>query len=200
MDNVISHVTNSCAECTTLRSIPRELHEQSSSELPLTPGTAFAADVVRRHTQCIFVLHDTLSSYTFAILINDETKETLLEAVITSFYSLCPTPQIPVAIRVDNVPGLQALRDSIVLHQHHITLDYGRVHNPNKNPVADKAIIELHNDILRNLPDGGQLSPTSLANVVSQLNSRLRLSGLSAWEIFHQWDQFSGLERRGSKT
>ena len=191
-DDVISHVSNTCTECRALQSIPKELYNQSSSQLPSTPGVEFAADVVRRSKQIIFVLRDTLSSYTVASLYPDENQDTMLKAVIASVSQLRSTPQTNTVIRVDNAPGLHALRNSPILQQHHITLDYGRVKNPNKNPVAEKAIAELHKEIVRQLPDGGPLSPISLANVVSQLNSRLRISGLSAWEIFHQRDQFSG--------
>lgn len=191
-DDVISHVSNTCTECRALQSVPKELHQQSSSQLPATPGTDFAADVVRRAKQIIFVLRDTLSSYTIATLYTDENQDTMLEALITSVSLLRPTPQTAAIVRVDNAPGLYALRDNLVLQQHQITLDYGRVKNPNKNPVAEKAINELHKEIVRQMPDGGPMSSISLANVVSQLNSRLRMPGLSAWEIFHQRDQFSG--------
>ena len=83
-DDSISHVTNSCAECRALQSIPRELHNQSSSELPSTPGSEFAADVVRRSKQVIFVLRDTLSSYTVASICPNENQETMLEAHLIS--------------------------------------------------------------------------------------------------------------------
>ena len=116
----------------------------------------------------------------------------MLEAVISSVSLLRPTPQTTTTVRVDNAPGLYALRNNPVLQQHSIILDFGRIKNPNKNPVADKAIAELHREIVRQLPDGGPLSNITLANVVSQLNSRLRMSGLSAWEVYHKRDQFSG--------
>ena len=71
-------------------------------------------------------------------------------------------------------------------------MEFGRTHNPTKNPVAEKAISEMHAEIVRYLPNGGQLSPSMLAAITSQLNSRLRHHGLSAWEVLHQRDQFSG--------
>ena len=103
-----------------------------------------------------------------------------------------PAPQTRVTIRIDTAPGLQALRDCKILHNCNTTLDPGRIHNPKKNPVADKAISEFLKEVVRLYPDGGKLTKSALANIVSQVDSRIRQSGLSAWEISHQRDQFSG--------
>ena len=191
-DETINHVTSTCSQCLSLTSVPKELYEQSTSSLPPTPGTDFAADVIRRKEQHIFLMRDTLSSYTYASFISNENKSSLLESIITSVSFLRPTPETGVTIRIDNAPGLQALHNSKVLHDYHITLVLGRIHNPNKNPVAEKAISEFHKEVIRLYPDGGQLTKSALATIISQLNSRIRQSGLSAWEIFHQRDQFSG--------
>ena len=132
-----------------------------------------------------FVLRDTLSSHTVARIYPNENQDTMLEALIESVTVLRATPQTPTVVRVDNAPGLFALRNNPTLQQYNISLDYGRIKNPNKNPVADKAIVELHKEIVRQAPDGGPISSITLSNAVSQLNSRLRMSGLSSWEIFH---------------
>ena len=191
-DEIINRVTSTCSQCLSLMSVPNELHEQSTSSLPSTPVTDFAADVIRRKEQYIFLMRDTLSSYTHASFILNENKSSLLESIITSVSLMRPTPKTRVTIRIDNAPGLKALHDSKILHDCNITLVPGRIHNPNKNPVADQAISEFHKEVVRLYPDGGQLTKSALANIVSQLNSRTRQSGLSALEIFHQRDQFSG--------
>ena len=70
-------------------------------------------------------------------------------------------------------------------------LDFRRVHNKNKNPV-DKGIRELNSEILRLLPEGGPIPPSTLALGTSQFNARIRNRGLSAWEILFQRDQYTG--------
>ena len=59
-----------------------------------------------------------------------------------------------------------------------MTLDIGRVKNVNKNPVAEKAITELEEEILRHTPNGGPISTLTLVVATSRLNSRLRSNGL----------------------
>ena len=105
---------------------------------------------------------------------------------------LRPNPQTKVTIRVDNAPGLFALRNDFVLEQSVIELDFGRVHNKNKNPVVDKGIRELNWEILRLLPEEGPISPSTLALATSQLNARIRNRGLSGWKILFQRDQYTG--------
>ena len=44
-----------------------------------------------------------------------------------------------------------------------VWLDVGRVKNRNKNPVAEKAVQELEEELLRQEPGGGPVNPASLA-------------------------------------
>ncbi len=193
-NNHIDSVVQSCSQCQALKAVPRELHEQSTSELSSTPGVKLAADVMRRCKQHVLILRDTLSSYTATSLLSDERHQTLRNAIISAVSLLRPSPQASVTVRVDNAPSLQALHNDLQLVQLNIQLEYGRVHNINKNPVAEKAINELHNEIVRQQPEGGPISAETLANITSQLNARLRVCGLSSWEIYHRRDQFSGAQ------
>ena len=77
IDTVISEVTNNCHQCNSLKKLPREVFEQSSSKSPECPGQQFAADIIRRCKQKIFVTHDIFSSFSTATLIPDETANTL---------------------------------------------------------------------------------------------------------------------------
>ena len=70
-------------------------------------------------------------------------------------------------------------------------LDIGRLKNTNKNPVAERAIQELEQELVRLHPHGGMITDISLVKATAQLNSRLRYSGLSAREMFFQRDQFT---------
>ncbi|KAK3711509.1 hypothetical protein QZH41_005232 [Actinostola sp. cb2023] len=60
-----------------------------------------------------------------------------------------------------------------------------------QNPVAEKAIQELENELLRLDPLGGSISSVTLAIATATLNARIRSRGLFAWEMWMQRDQFS---------
>ena len=189
LQKCVALVANNCHTCQSLKSVPRELHVQSSSDFPVTPCKSFGVDIVKRYNQKIFVMRDTFSSFTTACIITDETSTTMKEALISSISTIRPTPQTPVKVRVDNAPGFKGMKNDNDLTKLMITLDYGRVHNKNKNPVVDKGIQELISEILRICPDGGKVTPIVLSYAINQLNSRIRDRGLSAWEILHQRDQ-----------
>ena len=53
----------------------------------------------------------------------------------------------PAVIRTDPAPGFKALVDDKFLQKHRITLELGCAKNPNKNPVAEKAILELEGEL-----------------------------------------------------
>ena len=95
-------------------------------------------------------------------------------------------------IRVDNAPGLVTLKDNHLLKANGIILDFGKVKNINKNPVAEKANQELETELLHIDPSGSTVSPLALCMATDILNSRIRHQGLSAKEIVFGWDQFTG--------
>ena len=168
------------------------LHEQSTSVPTKCPCAVFAADAMCREKQKILVLCDTFSSFTVSSIIADEQHQTMFSVLISSASLLRPDPQTKIIIIVDNAPGFFALRNDFVLEQSLIELDFGRVHNKNKNPVADKGIRELNSEVLHLLPEGGPIPPSTLALATSQLNARIRNRGISAWEILFQRDQYTG--------
>ena len=122
----------------------------------------------------------------------NEQHDTLRQFLIIIISSLRPNPQSKALIRVDNAPGFLPLKGDVTLSSHNIHLDYGRIHNKNKNPVIEKGIRELGSEILRVQPEGGAITGEQLAVIVNQLNSRIRNRGLSAWEILCQRNQFTG--------
>ena len=83
------------------------------------------------------------------------------------------------------------MRNDSTLQSLRLSLEIGRIKNPNKNPVAEKAILELEEEILKQDPTGGPVSRLSLAIAVARLNSRIRYSGLSARELWTQRSQFT---------
>ena len=192
VNDCINHVLQSCSQCQALKTIPAELHEQSSTPQTTRLATNFAADVIRRYKQKIFIMRETLSSFTITSLVKDEQEESMRSAIIKAASSIRANPQTLVTIRADNAPGLAALKQDFTLQKFKINLDYGRIHNENKNPVIEKAIQELGTEMLKFSSRGGPFTSSELAYITNILNSRLRHHGLSAWEIMYQRNQFNG--------
>ena len=84
--SVIRDIADQCSICKSLKHIPTELHEQTSSPSPLCPGQGFSCDVLRCTKQKIFVTRDIFSSFTTASIIPDETANNLRSALITTTY------------------------------------------------------------------------------------------------------------------
>ena len=185
-------VVDNCHTCRSLKVLPKEYHPQTTTDLSITPGKIFSADIIRRFKQKIFVLRESFSSFTITSLQRDEEHGTLRTALIQSISLIRPNPQSRAEVRVDNAPGFKALKNDIHLSKLNIFLDMGRVHNPNKNPVVDKGIQELISEILKYNTDAGPITADTLAVVTNQLNSRIRGRGLTAWEILHQRDHETG--------
>ena len=190
--NFVTRTLQNCDLCQSLKVLPAELHVQSSIDLPTSPSRSFAADIVNRFRQKLYVLVDTFSALTYAELISSVDAETLRESLCKSVSIFRPSPQTSVLVRADNASGFKALVNDLVLSKLNITIDYGRRHNKNKNPVVDKVIRELISELLRLNPTGGQTNTIELSHAVNQLNARIRGRGLSSWEIFTQRDADSG--------
>ena len=79
----------------------------------------------------------------------------------------------PAVIRVDPAPGFMALRNDETLKSLRLSLEIGCVKNLNKNPVAERAILELEEELLKQEPTGGPVSQLGLAIAVARLNSRI---------------------------
>ena len=191
MTKTIERVTSSCHACASIKKFPKALVEQSSADPPESVGISFAADVMRRSKQCIFVLRETVTSYTKAIIIDNEQRNTIREALICLSAETHPIHGPPAIIRVDPAPAFVSLRDDDSLKQANIALDIGRVKNANKNPVAEKAIAELEDELIRVQPGGESLNNEQLSIAVGRLNCRLRRDGFAAREMWTQRDQFS---------
>ena len=71
-DKAISRSSQSCYQCAALQKIPHTMVPQSTSDPPDGIGFSFAADVIKRQQQLIFVVRETITSYTAACLISDE--------------------------------------------------------------------------------------------------------------------------------
>ena len=96
---------------------------------------------------------------------------------------MCPTHPPEAVVRTDPAPGFQCPINDKLLAHHNIQIEFGRVKNKNKNPIADKCVQELENELLRQEPGGDPITSLQLSVATAQLNSRLRSQGLSSREI-----------------
>ena len=69
------------------------------------------------------------------------------------------------------------------IKQYIISVEVGRVENPNKHPVAEKAIAEFEDELLSEEHGESPISELTLAVATARLNSRLRQKGLSSCEL-----------------
>ncbi len=190
----VDHVTSGCHQCCALRKAPQFSIEQSTSDPPESLCRAFAADVLKRNLQLIFVLRECVTSYTATCLIQDERSETLRSALLRTTLELRPLDGPPAVVKTDSAPGFASLVTDKLLTQHGLSIEIGRAKNINKNPIAERAVQELEAEIRRDNPTGGQLTSVSLAIATARLNSRIRSGGLSSRELLFQRDQFTNTQ------
>ena len=191
MNDAISRLTSTCHTCASLKSFPSSLVKQSSDDPPEVVGVSFAAGVIKPYRQLILVLRECTTSFTTSCLVYDEKHDTLRDALTQLIVGLHPLDGPRAIIRVDPSPDFQSMANKESLNHLNVTIDVGRVKNKNKNPVAEKAVCELEEEIIRQEPGGRQVSAVGLALATARLNSRLRLPGLSSRELWTQRNQFT---------
>ncbi len=189
MDRLIDEVSESCHMCASLKCIPKHLNEQSTGDPPEAVGVSFAADIIKRCRQLIFVLRECSTSYTRSLLIPNEQANSIRTALVSLCLDIRPMEGPMAVVRVDPGPGFIALQNDTTLSSINVQLEIGRAKNENKNPVAEKAVRELEDEIARQQPNGGPVSETTLSLATARLNSRIRNRGLSAREMLFQRNQ-----------
>ena len=128
MTKAIDRVRDTCHTCAPLRNLPQPLLNQTTNDPPAVVGISFAADVLRRSKQFILVLQDTSTFFTSACIIPDEKTATLRDNLSTLFLALHS---------LDGPP-----------------LNSSRAKNINKNPVAEKSVAEVEEELRRQAPNG----------------------------------------------
>ena len=192
VDSSVDAVCSSCHHCQSLKVIPSHLHPQSSATPPDRIGASFACDVMRRDRQFIFLLRETVTSYTLTTVIENERHDQIRDALLLLCAEVKSLGDGGVVVRVDPGPGLVALVHDPTLLKQGISLEVGKAKNANKNPVAESAIRELGLEILNISPEGGPVSRVSLALATATMNMRIRRDGMSARELWTQRDQLTG--------
>ncbi|KAK2550541.1 hypothetical protein P5673_028741 [Acropora cervicornis] len=117
--------------------------------------------------------------------------DTLRDALTQLIVGVHPLDGPRAVIRVDPSPGFQSMANNDSLNHLNVTIEVGRVKNKNKNPVAEKAVRELEEELIKQEPGGRPVSAVGLALATARLNSRLRLPGLSSRELWTQRNQFT---------
>ena len=124
-------------------------------------------------------------------IVPDEKSDTLRDALARLVVGLHPLDGPKAVIRVDPAPCFVSLRNTNALQHLGVSVEVGRVRNANKNPVAEKAVQELEEELLRQEPSGGPVNELDLAVATARLNSRIRSQGLSSRELWTQRNQFT---------
>ena len=194
MTEAVTRVSAACHTCASLAKVPRSLVSQSSESPPEVIGISFATDVIKRCKQLILVVRESSTSYTTSCLIHNEKHDTLRDALIRLLVGLHPLDGPHAVLRADPAPGFAALSNDDSLQQINVSIEIGRIKNKNKNPVAERAVQEMEEELLRQDPGGGPVTDTSLAVATARLNSRLRHLGLSSRELWTQRSQFSNCQ------
>ena len=108
-DEIISKVTDNCEyPCRAIKKIPKETLDFQTETIPEYFGQYFNVDVIQESNKKILIIRENLTSFTDAMLIKNEQKQTLKEAIIILASKLRGNHQI--YIRVDAQSSLKALK------------------------------------------------------------------------------------------
>ena len=115
MEKSLESVSKSCPQCASLVKAPKFKEEQSTQNPPESVRSSFNADVIKHERQHILVLRENITSYTGAMLVENEQAQTLRDRLICLALQLCPMDGPLSVIHVDPAPGFQALDDDPIL-------------------------------------------------------------------------------------
>ena len=201
---IADEVFDSCVTCSSLRQMPKELFSESTTATSSsTFGSAFSADVIKKDCQLTFVCREKLSQFTTTKIINDETADSLRDSVVSAVIEFLP--EAGTIIQVDCAPAFQKLAsecglDGSILKKLGITIDLGRTHNVNKNPIAENCVKEFLKERLRLSPQGGPITELERAQITRNMNSRIRERGLTAKEMAFNRDQITNAPKQFSDS
>ena len=186
--SIVDDICDNCHQCLSLRKLPKVLIEDSSHP-PSGLATNFAADVVERNCQKILVVRENLSLYTKATFIPDQKAETLKIALLQLLLDIIP--ETGAHVRVDAAPGFQTLlsessMDNSLLKKFNVKIVIGRTLNKNKNPTVENANQEIQKEILKLTNRTGPITDIELAQVLRNMNSRIRFHGYTAKEVLYR--------------
>ena len=186
---VIKEVISSCQTCLSTKLFPRPLLEFQTETKPTSISSHFAADVMVKGGKFL-VLREILTSHTSSIQVLDEKADSLRDGLM-SLLAYYKTFQ-KVKIRTDNQSGLVALVNDKLLKKMNIELIPGDVKNVNKNPVAERAIREIEDEILKIQSPDKQITQSILAQATMAVNNKIRYTGYTANELLTNTNSLTG--------
>ena len=193
MQNVIEKVTESCLQCMSTQKLPKPLLAQSTT-IPSGVGTKFSSDVLERQTQKILITKDELTHFAAAVILEDQTSESLRQGLIQTISPIISGARA--VVRVDPAPGFQTIAlnqsDDVVLTGLKLKVELGDSLNMNKNPIAEAGIGELKTELLALAQQDAMIDQATLSLAVRNLNMRIRAGGLSACERLMSRDMLTG--------
>ena len=99
-------------------------------------------------------------------------------------------------IWLDAMPAFQSLEkhqlNDPILSSMKLKIVLGRSLNPNKNPVGESTVGEVKRELLHLTDPNKPITQATLALAIRNLNSRVRASGKSAWEMLTSRDVLMG--------
>ena len=188
----INNTVEGCHTCASLKSVPSQFRDQTTSIPPDKIGKWYAGDVIKRQGQLIFLLRENISSLTEGTLIPNEKSQALRDGLLRTALRFRSPSGDSITIRIDGATGFLPLIDDPTMKSLHINLEIGEAKNINRNPIAERAISEFHNELCKLKPSGGTITETDLSIILANMNSRIRQSGYSATEVWTQRDMVSG--------
>ena len=193
MQNVIDKVSDSCLQCMSTKRLPKPLLADSTT-IPTGVGRSFSSDVLERSTQRILITKDELSHFALAVLIPDQTAESLRQGLVQTIAPIISSEGAQV--KVDPAPGFQSIaknqQDDIILKNLNLKVVLGDALNTNKNPIAESAIAELKRELLTLAVHDRPIDQAILSLATHNLNMRVRAGGLSANERLMARDMMTG--------
>ena len=185
--NKCKYITEACAPCMAMKTIPAEVQHFKSNEVPDHPGLAFTVDVIKTNKQLILASVDNFSGLVAATFIKSERMEDLRDGIVTTV-----TPYMASSlgrVRVDPAPGFIKLTTSCQLSDMGIDIEIGNTKNKNKVALIDTKIKELRRAILKAAPAHNVINVRVLAKACTALNESVRHHGLSAKEVHFSRDR-----------
>ena len=197
-DKLICEITNNCHPCTSLKKLPKPSIPESTSAPYDYVGSNYSSDILKRCSQDILVVCEEVTKFTQATIVDSEKHIDIVTGLRNILLPLHP-PCSPVAtLKVDPAPGMQSLYKQQSLKDINIIVDLGESKNKNKLATIDKIIQELENELIKIAKPQSRISSNDLSLGVANLNSRIRSTGLSAYEQWIGRNQYSKCQLRSS--
>ena len=193
LKEAVKDVVSTCKLCLSTKSFPKSLLEFHTETKPTSIGSHFAADVMVKGGKFL-ILREVLTSHTATMKVYDEKEESLRDGLMTLLAHYKTMKKIQ--IRIDNQSGMVALVNNKVLKKLNIEVIPGDSKNINKNPVAERAVREIEDEILKIQSPDREITPSILAQATMAVNNKIRYTGYTANELFTNTNSLTGEKLR----